>query len=96
MLYSARKRAAERGVAFDITEEDIIVPKFCPALGLELKTTPGPRCKNSPSLDRIDPALGYVPGNIAVISDFANRIKQDASLADVEAIARWMRLQRKK
>jgi hypothetical protein len=90
MLYSARKRAAERGIPFDLTEDDIVVPDVCPILGVPLKTAVGPRSKNSASLDRIDPALGYVKGNVAVISDFANRIKQDASAEEVMAVALWM------
>jgi hypothetical protein len=40
----------------------------------------------SPALDKIIPQKGYVPGNIAVISTLANRIKNDA--ADPEILQR--------
>lgn len=42
---------------------------------------------HSPSLDRIRGDLGYVPGNIIVISNRANRIKSDASIRELRDIA---------
>ncbi|WP_145960516.1 hypothetical protein [Novosphingobium meiothermophilum] len=42
---------------------------------------------NSPSLDRIEPELGYVPGNTIVISNRANRLKSDATIDELRAIA---------
>lgn len=56
-----------------------MIPETCPVLGIPL-TIGGKRSPSSPSLDRIDPALGYVPGNIRVISDRANRLKGARSL----------------
>lgn len=47
----------------------------------------------SPSLDRVNPEWGYEPGNIAVISLAANRIKSSATADDLERVAAWMRLQ---
>lgn len=75
----ARKRACSRGIEFTITRADITIPDACPVLGIPL-TIGGRRSPNSPSLDRIDPAAGYVPGNIRVISDRANRLKGARSL----------------
>jgi hypothetical protein len=51
-----------------------------------LKYSPGPLADNSPTLDRIDPARGYVPGNIAVLSALANRIKSNAAPAQIRAV----------
>jgi predicted RNA-binding Zn-ribbon protein involved in translation (DUF1610 family) len=45
----------------------------------------------TPSLDRVIPSLGYVRGNVAIICWSCNALKRDASLAEVEALARWMR-----
>lgn len=38
---------------------------------------------NSPSLDRIDPTKGYVPGNVQVVSFLANRAKSNLSDAQL-------------
>jgi len=48
---------------------------------------------NSPSLDKYDPKLGYVSGNVFWVSYRANRIKFDASLAEIEALVNWMKKQ---
>lgn len=40
----------------------------------------------SPTLDKIIPALGYVPGNVWVISHRANTIKSDASLEELKTL----------
>jgi hypothetical protein len=45
----------------------------------------------SPSLDRINPAWGYQPGNIAVISYRANRAKGGMRAEELDQIASWMR-----
>lgn len=78
----AKYRAEKMGLAFDIDVADIIVPPRCPILGIELrmaKNENGGPDDHSPSLDRINPALGYVKGNVSVISNRANRIKTDAT-----------------
>ena len=45
---------------------------------------------NSAHLDRIDPEKGYTIGNVAWISGRANRIKYNASIDELRAIANWM------
>ena len=40
----------------------------------------------APSLDRVETKLGYVKGNIMIISDIANRMKPDTSLADLKKL----------
>lgn len=44
------------------------------------------RHDGSPTIDRIINDLGYVKGNVIVISWRANRIKSDATLAELKAI----------
>lgn len=89
---AAKQRAKNKGVPFNITPEDIVVPEVCPALGIPIGINRGVTGPNhdSMSLDRINPALGYVVGNIAVISNLANRIKQNATAQQVQAVADWM------
>jgi hypothetical protein len=43
-----------------------------------------------PAVCPVDSAKGYVRGNVLVISWRANRIKSDATLAELQAITRWL------
>jgi hypothetical protein len=88
MFRSAKQRAKRKGIPFNIEKFDIIVPKFCPLLGIELFASKGKVGPNSPSLDRIIPSLGYVKGNIMVISNKANSIKQDATVEELERLVK--------
>jgi hypothetical protein len=47
---------------------------------------------NSPSLDRIIPELGYVKGNIMVISHKANTIKSNANIEELEKVFCFIRI----
>jgi hypothetical protein len=67
------------------------IPSKCPVLGIPLHRGVGGFCDNSPTLDRFIPELGYVKGNVEVISFRANRIKCDASMDEVTRVCDWMR-----
>jgi len=92
MLYAARDRAKDAGLPFDLTLEDIVVPETCPVFGMRLERSGGLRNPNLASIDRIEPSLGYVRGNVWIISWRANRLKCDASVDElvtlVDAIKR--------
>lgn len=92
LLKSAKQRAKAEGIAFDLCEEDIYVPMICPALGVPIKYGGKFAGPNSPSLDRAVPKLGYVSGNVFVISFRANAIKNDAYAYEMEKIARYARM----
>lgn len=80
----SRQRSRKFGIEFSITEADVYIPVKCPLLGIEIRCNddnPGP---GSPTLDRIDPTKGYVPGNVQVISHLANRIKSNASAEELD------------
>jgi len=96
MLYSARKRAKEDGCAFTITEEDIKIPFACPLLNIPIFKNENFGGPSSPSLDRIDPNGGYVPGNVWVISHRANNIKSNATLDELKLIVAGLELQSRK
>ena len=76
LVQSARNRAKKYNLPFDITHEDVVIPEFCPYLGIKL--VPFSEW-SSPSLDKIIPELGYVKGNIQVISTKANTMKNNAT-----------------
>jgi hypothetical protein len=83
MWERARKRAQRLGLPFALPKDAITIPDICPALGQPIRTT-GTRSAQSPSLDRIRPDDGYVLGNVRVLSDYANRLKGDMSLEEIE------------
>lgn len=88
MLQNARVRARRAGVPFTITVDDIVIPTHCPILGIPLFQKKGKGGgDHSPSLDRVRPHEGYVPGNVIVISNRANRLKSDASIRELRDIA---------
>lgn len=69
---------------------DIVIPDVCPVLGVKLEKGRESGTDNSPSLDRIVPALGYVPGNIRIISNRANRIKNDSTPEELALILAYV------
>lgn len=76
---AARERATKYKIDFSIDIRDIYVPKVCPILEIPIIPAIGKATDNSPSLDRINPLLGYIPGNVRVISRKANWMKSNAS-----------------
>lgn len=88
---SARSRAAEKGIDFSITPDDLVIGDRCPVLGIKY-TTGGSRAQYStPSIDRLNPDKGYTPENVRIISSRANTIKNVGTHAEHTLIAAWMR-----
>lgn len=89
MWEQAKRRAKRDGLPFSLALDDVPeVPVSCPVLGIPLvpNKKAGP-IDTSPSLDRICPSLGYVAGNVRVISFRANRLRSDATAEELRAIA---------
>ena len=82
MLNSAKRRAKEKKLDFNIDISDIELPKVCPLLDIPLSINSLNR-EFSYSLDRIDSSKGYIKGNVWVISDRANRLKNNATLEEL-------------
>jgi hypothetical protein len=88
----ARVRARQKALAFNIEVADVTVPATCPVLGIPLRWGCGKRqLDESPTIDRIVPANGYVKGNVCVISWRANRLKSDATPDELMAVAEYAR-----
>lgn len=92
MLHAARKRAKKDCIPCTITLKDIVIPEFCPIFGIPLIPGNGSRgpSQDAPSLDRIIPELGYIPGNVQVISIKANTMKGNATAKELMAFAEWV------
>jgi hypothetical protein len=94
ILFSqARYRARRKGIEFNLEVTDIIIPKLCPVLKIPLvrnSSQGGPRA-SSPSLDRINNDLGYVKGNVQVISHKANTMKHCATDSELVLFANWVK-----
>lgn len=88
LLKSSRYRAKRAGLKHTLTLADIYVPERCPVLGMRLRpSTTGRASPSSPSLDRINPRRGYVPGNVIVVSWRCNELKKNATLSEMERVA---------
>jgi flavin-dependent thymidylate synthase len=88
---SLRESAQKRGLDFALTVEDILDvgrPKFCKYLDIELDYAATKLSPNSPSINRIDPSIGYVAGNIEVISNRANSMLLDATKEELQTFVK--------
>lgn len=81
-----RSRAKRKGLSFNLVKEDIEIPALCPVF-LEplIRGT-----RYAPSIDRIDPSLGYEPDNIQIISYQANVMKFNATREELRKFADWI------
>jgi hypothetical protein len=90
LYWNARNRAKAKGIPFDLEPTDLMVPSHCPVLGIPLVICIEYARDNSPSVDRINPALGYVKGNVCVISHKANTIKSNGTADDLRAVLQYV------
>lgn len=93
LLKRAKYRAKKKGQPFDLELDDISVSLYCPILGIPLHVNEGliGGRDNSPTLDRRNNALGYVKGNVLVISQLANQMKSSASREQLMNFANWIK-----
>jgi hypothetical protein len=87
ILARTKDRAKKKGIDFNLTIDDIIVPKQCPVFKVDLRVGDLDWC---PSIDRIDPTKGYTKGNIQIISMKANRMKNDATATEIKQLYEFM------
>jgi hypothetical protein len=75
-LARCRKRASQKGFPCDIDESDLMpLPEFCAVFAVRLDYNAGPDKRVHAAVDKIIPALGYVKGNVRIISNAANWAK---------------------
>lgn len=86
LVRTSRANARVKGLAHTITESDIQIPLVCPALQVPFEYgTP-----YAVSVDRIDSTIGYIPGNIQILSKKANMMKNNATAEQLRLFARWI------
>jgi len=97
MYNNALQRARLYNLPFDIDIEYLksIKTNRCPIFDMELswgKIGEGHKnmAESSPSLDKIKPEYGYVKGNVCIISNKANKIKQDVGYEELYKVADWL------
>ena len=91
LLRHAKKRAKKYNLPFNITENDFEIPDVCPVLEIPIKPGIGKHHiqPDSPTLDRVIPELGYVKGNIIIISNKANIIKSNATPKEIITVGEF-------
>lgn len=88
-LRRSKERAIDMGIEHTITLDDIIIPEVCPYLGTPITFIVGQgQLPGNASIDRIDSTLGYIPGNIQVISRLANTMKSNATTQELIKFAK--------
>lgn len=104
---SSRQSAAKKSVPFDLCVSDFYdsmtgnLPDRCPIFpSVVLDYEAGPNRRNWASVDRIVPELGYVKGNVCIISYGANTWKSNGSSPEerkriLQIIAKLRKVKRK-
>jgi len=90
LLQHLKQSAKRRGLDFDLTElylENLSFPLTCPILHVPLEYGLRTYSEFKPSVDRIDSDLGYVQGNIQILSIKANRSKNNLNEAELKKFA---------
>ncbi len=95
-LASTKKSAKDRGLSFDLSEEwfkERLDRGFCEVTGLPVKIKlykkgdAGQRGFYSPSIDRIDNAVGYIPSNCRLVCWGYNLGKHQFTDRDLNTLA---------
>lgn len=91
VLTNIRCRCKKEGIPFDV-DIDYLLSIFpddmkCPVFGTLLEWGDRTGRDSSPSIDRIEPNLGYVKGNLIFVSLKANRIKGNCHWKEVKRVA---------
>ncbi len=93
LFRGAKARAKFRGIEFSIIRSDLVVNNWiCPCCGREMSVSEniGHQRPESPSIDRVNPRLGYVPGNVAIICWRCNDLKRNATVEELRTVLSWM------
>jgi len=93
ILTTIKGRCKRDGIVFDLSEEDFkSLPTHCPVFNTPLERNLGKRkwSRYALSVDKIQPNLGYVTGNVQILSRLANNMKSDATPEELLLFADWI------
>lgn len=91
-----KNQAIKNGIPFTIELDDLEQPEFCPILGIKLNYGWGGKSGHlrdpaKATIDKVIPELGYVPGNVFIISWRANKLKSDMTFEELEKIMNYIK-----
>lgn len=89
LIRAAKHRAKIKGIPFNIEKEDLELITICPVLQIPIYSGELNN-DNSPSIDRVIPSLGYIKGNVHIISKRANTLKGDGTIKEHLAIINYI------
>lgn len=100
LWHGAKCRASSRGIEFSLPRADVerwMAVGICQVTGLrfDLALKSKRMGSFSPSLDRIDPNKGYIPGNVRMVCWIYNRAKGDGTDSDVMMLVEALNAVRK-
>lgn len=90
LINGAKQRAKKLEIPFNLDFDDLEKIMYCPVLNIELDWNANGLQDNSPSIDRIVPEIGYVKGNVRIMSNLANRMKSNATESQLKEFAVWI------
>lgn len=93
-LYKA-STAKREGLEFNLTPEYLeqLWTGYCSISGIPIFLYNERVAEDHAELDRVDPRLGYTIGNVLWLSRKYNRLKGNATAADLRLILNWMEAQ---
>lgn len=89
LLIYAKTNARTKNLEFNLDITDIVIPEYCPYLGVKLTNIHGRKfVPTNASIDRIDSSKGYIKGNVQIISRQANSMKNCATSKELLEFAK--------
>ena len=87
---SAKSRSKRYNIPFNIELKDVVIPEKCPVLEIPFIQGIKGDYQYTYSLDRIDNTKGYIKGNIQVITNKANSMKNSATIDELKVFCENM------
>jgi hypothetical protein len=95
LMSHAKHRSKVQNINFNLTFKYLlkIACDVCPILQVNLSWSANGNGRSdlSPSLDKIDPEIGYIEGNVQWVSYKANAMKSNASFKELHQFADWVK-----